>query len=106
MANKKGFFSQFRFVYRHSPLVLKVVLLATIVLSIAALTTLRIGIIQANNEKDAYRAQAAQMEQQNAKLEKSIGQQGTVQGAEDAAMGELGLVYPDTVFFDVEENQD
>ena len=106
MANSRNFFSRFKIVIRQSPLVLKVVLLATIVLSIVALTTLRIGIAQANKEKDAYRAQAAQMEQQNEKLEQNISQQGTVQGAENAAMGELGLVYPDTVFFDVEENQD
>lgn len=106
MAKKHSFFSRFRLVFRQSPLVLKVILFATIVLFVAALTTIRIGIIQANNEKDAYRAQAAQMEQQNEKLEQNIDKQGTVQGAEDAAMGQLGLVYPDTVFFDVEDNQD
>jgi len=106
MANKSSFFSRIRLVYRHSPLVLKVVLLVTIILSVVALTTLRLGIIQAQNQKDDYRAQASQMEQQNEKLEENINQLGTVQGAENAAKEELGLVYPDTVIFDVETTQD
>lgn len=106
MANKKSIFSRVRLVYRHSPLVLKVILLVTIVLSAIALTTLRLGILQAEKEMDAYREKAAQMEQLNEKLEENIRQQGTVQGAENAAKEELGLVYPDTVIFEVEENQD
>lgn len=106
MANKSSIFSRIRLVYRHSPLVLKVVLLVTIVLSVVALTTLRLGIIQAQNQKDDYRAQASQLEQQNEKLEEDISKLGTVQGAETAAKEELGLVYPDTVIFEVETTQD
>ena len=91
MATKKR---QFRFVYRHSPLVLKCVVLATIILSVAALTVVRLSITQANQENDALRAQAAQLEQENERLKENT-----------AAKEELGMVDADTVFFDVQDNQ-
>lgn len=106
MAKKTGFFDKFQIVIRSSPLALKVIVLAAIVLSVVALTTLRIGILQANAQRDEARAQAAQMEQQIRQTQEKIQQQGTIQGVEDVANGELDLVYPDTVFFNVEENQD
>lgn len=100
MATKKR---QFRFVYRHSPLVLKCVVLATIILSVAALTVIRLGITQANQEDDALRAQAAQLERENERLEEKIQQKDTVEGIKTAAKEELGMVDADTVFFDVQD---
>ena len=94
---------RFRFVYRHSPLVLKCVVLATIVLSVAALTVIRRDIVQANQEKELYRAQAAQLERENEKLEQNIQQKDTVEGIKTAAKEELGMVDGDTVFFDVQD---
>ena len=106
MAKQQSILSRVKFVYRHSPLVLKCVVLATLVLSVAALTVIRLGITQAQNEKEAYRAQAAILEQQQEDLKEKIDQQDTVEGVQTAAKEELGYVDPDTIFFDINENQD
>ncbi len=106
MAKRNSFFSRFRLVYRRSPLLLKCVVLATIVFSIAALTVIRMDISQWQEQADRNRVYAAQLEQENARLEEKLQQKDTVDGIRQIAEDDLGLVDPDAVFFSVVTNQD
>lgn len=92
-------FRRIRLIYRRSPLLVKCVVLAAIVLSTAALLAMRMAITQANAQTDALRQQAASLEQENARLEEAISELDTVQGIRDIATEKLGLVDPGTVFF-------
>lgn len=105
MAKKKSLYDRIQLVYRHSPLLLKCILLAAIVFSAVALTALRLELTSTRQATDDLRAQAAQIEQDNQDLNSKIQNQGTEQGIRTAAEEELGYVDPDTVFFDVVENQ-
>ncbi len=106
MARKKSIFSRIRIVYRHSPLLLKCVLLAAIVFSTVALVTLRIGIQDYRSQTDDLRNQAAQMEQDNQELKEDIQNKDSVEGIKEIAQEELDLLDPTTVLFDVvEDNQ-
>ncbi len=103
MANKK----KFRLVYRHSSLLLKCAVLATILLSAAALTVLHSGIQHYRGEKDALREQAAQLEQEIEEQQALMDEKDTVQGVKDIAEKELGYVDSDTTFYEVvTTNQD
>ena len=103
MANKK----KFRLVYRHSSLLLKCAVLATILLSAAALTVLSSGIQHYRNEKDALREQAAKLEQEIEEQQALMDDKDTVQGVKDIAEKELGYVESDTTFYEVvSTNQD
>ena len=104
MENKKSVFSRFRIVIRRSPLVLKFVVLATIVLSVAALTMIRLGIDQETQRGENARAQAALLEQQNAELAEKDSLKDTVEGVKTAAK-ENGYVDPDTILFEIVENE-
>lgn len=106
MTKKKNFFSRFRIVYRHSPLLLKCAVLAAIVVSIAALTVIRINIDQAKAQTDAARVQAAQTEREIEKTQQLIQEKDTVEGSKNIAKEKLGLVEQDTVFYRVVTNQD
>lgn len=106
MAKKNSFFSRFRLVYRRSPLLLKCVVLATILFSIAALTVIRMDIQQWQAQTNSNRVYAAQLEEENAQLETQLQQKDTVDGIKQIAEDKLDLVDPDTVFFDVVTNQD
>lgn len=105
MAKKNGLFDRVRFVYSRSPILLKCAVLVTIVLSVAALTVLRIGIDTHKDRFDALRARAAQVEHENAEKEELIQQKDTVDGIKTIAQQELGMVEEDTEFFDVVANQ-
>ena len=106
MAHKKSIFSRIRIVYRHSPLLLKCVLLAAIIFSTVALIALRVGIMDFHAQTNDLRNQAAQMEQENQELSEDIQNKDSVEGIKDIAGKELGLVDPTTVIFDVvEDNQ-
>ncbi len=102
----KNILSRFRLVYRHSSPLLKCVVLAAIVLSIAALLTLRSSILQTRAQTEQLRDHAAVLEQENQQLEKSIAELGTVQSIKRIATQELGLVDPDTTIFEIVENTD
>lgn len=106
MAKKTPFFKRFRFVYRHSSLVLKCAVLAAIVVSIAVLTLIRVNIEQTNDRKEAARVQAAQIERDIAHQEQLLKQKDTVEGSKNIATEVLGLVDPNTVHYQVVTNQD
>lgn len=78
----------------------KVLVLVVLVLSIACLMVLRAQLLEAKGEAEALRSQAAQLEQENSRLQTYVQQLGTVQGIIRIAQEELGLVQPDTIIFD------
>lgn len=92
-------FRRFKLVYRRSSTLLKCVVLAAIVLSTAALLTLRLTIRDYQDRQQALALEAAQLEQENRKLTQSIAELGTVESIKRIAREELGLVDPDTEFF-------
>lgn len=106
LAKKNSFFSKYQIVYRHSPILLKCAVLVTLVLSIAALTVLRIGINRYHDRTDALRVEAAQLEQENQKVARMTEQKDTVDGIKTIAKEKMDMVDGDTVFYDVVTNQD
>lgn len=99
MAQKQKLFHRFRLVYRRSSTLVKCVVLVSIVLSAAALFAIRASILNAKQEKEDLRAQAAVLEQENSQLAKNISQLGTIESIRYIAMHELGLVDPKSEFF-------
>lgn len=96
MANKSGI--QVKLV--RGSILGKILVLVALVSSIGCLIWLRGAILEEKKEADTLRAQAAQLEQENSRLETYVQQLGTVQGIIRIAQEELGLVQPDTVIFD------
>ena len=90
---------RFRLVYRRTSTLVKCAVLAALVLSTAALMTLRYKLLDIREQTEAARNEAAQLEQQNKELERYISQLGTVQSVTELAGKFLGLVDPDTVIF-------
>lgn len=99
MTEKQGFFSKYRLVIRRSSPLLKCMVLLVILLSAVALLALRNAILDSQAEKEALRAQAAQLESDNQHLEEKISQLGTIDSVIDIATRQLGLVDPDTEFY-------
>ncbi len=97
MAKKK---KSFKLRFRRSSPLLKCVVLATIVLSIVAILTLRASISDSQDYWDKLRQEAAGLEQENQQLQKSIAELGTVQSIKHIASKYLDLVDPDSIFFD------
>ena len=86
-----------RFVYRRSSNATKMAVMCAIVLSVAALVALSISTHAANVRAQELKDQAAQLEQENDRLEDKIDSLGSADSVEDIAKDELGLVDPDTV---------
>lgn len=91
-----------RLVYRRSSNTLKIVVIAALVLGTLSLLMLRGAILHMEQKTEELRQQAAVLEQENEKLEKSISQLGTVQSVTELAEQLLGLVDPNTVIFSPE----
>ena len=102
MVQFKNPFQNIKVVYRRSKPLTKVVVIAAIVLSMAALITLRWTLNDIQQQTQDMRAEAARLEQENAELEDKIDQLGSVQSAMDIAQEELGLVDPDTVVIETD----
>ena len=97
--------NRFRIVFRRSPILLKCAVLITIVLSIGALTILRIGITQTREQTYALRVQAAHLEQENEKLDALYTERDSVEGTKAIAREYLDLVDKDAVIYDIVTNQ-
>ena len=97
MAKFQNPFSRIRLVYRRSSTALKCVVLATIVLSTAALLALRATINAEQQKQEDLRHQAAVLEETIQEYQDRIDDLGSVQSVEQIAQDELGLVDPDTV---------
>ena len=103
MEKKKSPWGKIRLVYHRSSPLLKCVVLAAIVLCTASLLILRGAIGQTRQETEKKRAEAARLEQENRKIAKHIAELGTIQSIKRIAGEELGLVDPDTIFYETEE---
>ena len=86
-----------RLIYRRSSTLTKAALMAAIVLSTAALLTLHLSIRAAQAQTESNRQQAAQLEQENDRLEENIDNLGSADSIDQIAGDELGLVDKDTV---------
>ena len=105
MANRFNPFSRIRLVYRRSSLLLKCVVLVALILSAAALLTIRHSIRSSQQELEQLRNQAARLEQENQQLDQQTSELGTVDSIKQIAQEELDLVDPDAIIFHtVEEN--
>ena len=102
MAVKRNPLRHIRLVYRRSSTLLKCVVLATIILSTAALVILRTSIQAEKSQQAQLQEQAAQLQQENEMLTRYIAELGTVQSVKRIATLELGLIDPDVQFFDPE----
>ena len=102
MAASENPLRRIRLVYRRSSNALKIVVIAALVLGTMTLLILQAAILGAEGKAEELRQQAAALEQENKKLEKSISQLGTVQSVTELAEELLGLVDPDTVIFQPE----
>ena len=100
MAKGRKTLSRIRLVYRRSSPLLKCVVMAAIVLSTVAILALRSSILEMRSNTEQLRQEAAGLEQENQKLEKNIAELGTVQSIKRIAREKLGLVDPDSIFFD------
>ena len=97
MTNQTDLFSRIRLVFKRSNTATKIAVLTAAVLSTVALLALH-GVIRDTQEQtEALRQQAAQLEQENDALEDKIGSLGSVDSVEDIARDELGLVTPDSI---------
>ena len=88
---------KFRVEFRSSSNLLKIVVAALIVFSMAALLTLGWMNSGLREQTQAQKDAAAALEQENRDLQEKIDNVDTVQGVQDIAREELGLVDPNTV---------
>ena len=104
MANRKNPFSRIRLVYRRSSPLLKCIVLVAIILSTAALLTIRYSIRSSQQELEQLRNQAARLEQENQQLDQQTSELGTVDSIKQIAQEELDLVDPDAIIFHTVDN--
>ena len=97
MAQRKNPLSSIRFAYRKSTALTKIVVSAAVVLSMAALLTLHGALESTRKAAEDLRIQAIALEQANSRLERYIGQQGSVQEVIRIAQEKLGLAEPDSI---------
>ena len=97
MAEFKNPFRDIKVEYTRSHPLTKVVVIALIVLSMAALITLRVSSIRLHREIEQMRQEAAQLEAENQVLKEKLEELGSVEGVDHIAEEELDLVDPDTI---------
>ena len=102
MAKLKEIFSRIQLTYQRSSNLTKMVVIVTIVLSLAALTALRLSMNALHSRTEDLRATAASLEEANSDLQEDIEQLGSLQSIVEIAEDELGLVQPGTVIFQPE----
>lgn len=102
MKEIKTRFGRVRVAFQRCSNLTKVMIIATIVLCMGTLITLRFYTDALKSRNEALHQKAAELEQQNSELNDKIADIGSVQSVEDIAGEELGLVHPDTVVFQPE----
>lgn len=102
MAKIKDFFSRIQFVYQRSRNITKIVVILALVLSTAALITLRLAMNDLKDRTEKLRQYAIVLEQENLDLQEDIAQLGTVRSTVEIAEKELGMVQPGTVIYQSE----
>ena len=89
-------------VRRRSRILTKVVVLAAVLMSVATLLTLLLVIQSTRDRTEALKTEAAQLSNENSRLELYIQELGTVKGIIRIAQEELGLIEPDSIIIDPE----
>ena len=97
MANIIHYLSHIRLEFRRSSNRLRLLVISIIVFGCVGLFVLRSTINSTEAANAQLVTQAAQLEQENADLDEKIDAVGSVEGVEQIARDELGLVDPDTV---------
>ena len=97
MAKFKNPFRDLKVEYSRSHPLTKVVVIALIVLSMAALITLGWSQADMRRQIEEMRREVAQLESENNDLREKINQMDSVEGVENIAQDELDMVDPDTV---------
>ena len=97
MANIVNYLKHIRLEFRRSSSRMTIFIIGIIVFGIIGLFVLQNAIQRTEAANDELADQAAQLEQDNSQLTENIAGLGTVQGVEQIARDELGLVDPDTV---------
>ena len=103
MEEKKNPVKSVKVILRPSSPLLKIVVIALIVFSMAALIALRWVRNSIRTQTENMRGEAAAVEQANSDLQEKIDDLGSVQSVADIAREELGLVDPNTVIITPEE---
>ena len=93
-------FRRIRLVYHRSPMILKVLVLVTILVSAAALLALRWTLLGYQQQSQALYSQAVSLQQENAEMTERIAELGTKDSIRRIAVEELGLMDPGAHFFD------
>ena len=100
MAEFKNPFRDLKVEYSRSHPLTKVVVIALIVLSMAALITLSWSQADMRRQIEEMRREVAQLESENQDLREKIDKLDSVEGVENIAQDELDLVDPDTIVID------
>lgn len=91
-----------RVVFRHSSVQLKILVLCCILAALIALLVLRGAILRTREEKETARIQAAQVEQENERLNEGIALKGTIEGIMRVAREKLGLLPPGSEIYETQ----
>ena len=102
MADFSKFFSKFQLVKIRGRKLTVVFLVLAIVLSMGALAALHLSMAALKSRTEDLRAEAARLEAENEALLEDIEQVDSIHGIVEIAENELGLVQPDTVFYQTE----
>ena len=97
---KRNPFRRIRLVYHRSPMFLKVFVLVTILLSAAALLTLRAIMLNYRQQSQVLQTQAIALQQENEELTERIAELGTEKSIRRIAREQLGLMDPGAEFYD------
>ena len=89
----------YKLVIKKTSPVIKAAIVAAVVLSVVALAALYGSIDQLQNQYDALRQQAMELESGNGLLQQYIEDLGSFESAIRIAMEELGLTFPDSVIY-------
>lgn len=100
MANEKIPLRNMQITFQKSAPLTKIIVICAIVLSTAALITLRFQQNDIERQTAAFKQQAAQLLIDNEELQEKIEDVDSVQGVQEIAQAELDMVFPDTEFFE------
>ena len=100
MEEKKDPQKKVKIVVRPSPPALKIVLIVLIVLSMAALMTLRLVHNNIQKEIENVKSEISAVEHDNDVLDQRLEDPDSLENVLDIAKEELGLVDPDTILID------
>ena len=98
--------SRVRLKYRSSSTMTKTVVMSAIVVCMLALLTLQIANTAKEKRLEADRQRAAQLEQEQNKLNDNIDKLGSAESVKDIAREELDLEDPDSILVFIEEMEE